>query len=401
MLRCARRFGKTRFLETLSAARSVSRGHRVGWFAPEYKYLTPSYRYLTDVMGGVVAGTNKSDMRIQCFGQGSIEFWTMDNENAGRGRNYDLVVIDEASLVRDLRTRWEQSISPTLLDRGGDAILAGTPKGINEDDYFYLACTRSDPRNGLSWREFHAPTSSNPTLDPAAVANLVNEYPSLVYQQEYLAEFVDWSGEAFFRLPSLLENDGNPARMPARLDAVYMTIDSATKTGREHDGTAVIFWGLVQLPTPRLWILDWELVQIDGDLLINWLPGVFSRGKALAAECRSARGCIGALIEDKASGMILLNQAKRRGMRAVAIDSKLTSVGKDERAISVSGYVFQGLVKLTQLAYEKVSNFKGNVANHLRSQVVGFRVGVDNNYDDLLDCFTYGIAVGMGDAEGF
>ena len=85
----------------------------------------------------------------------------------------------------------------------------------------------------------------------------------------------------------------------------------------------------------------------------------------------------------------------------MAIDSKLTAVGKDERAISVSGYVFQRQVKMTQYAYEKITNFKGNHVNHLRGQVVGFRVGVDNNYDDLLDCFCYGIAVGMGDAEGF
>lgn len=400
VLQCARRFGKTRFLETVCAKRSVD-GKKVGWFAPEYKYLTPSYRYLADVMAEVAANTNKSEMRIQCYGTGSIEFWTMDNENAGRGRDYDLVVIDEASLVKDLRTRWEQSISATLLDRGGDAILAGTPKGIDETNYFYLACTKRDPKNGLNWRRFHAPTSANPTLNREAVADLVNRYPALVYQQEFLAEFVDWSGAAFFSLANLLEADGNPARMPPRLDAVFMTIDSATKTGREHDGTGVIFWGVVMLPTPRLWILDWDLVQIDGDLLINWLPSVYRRGDELAKECRAARGCVGALIEDKASGMILLNQARRRGMRAMAIDSKLTAVGKDERAISVSGYVFQRTVKMTQYAYEKITNFKGNHVNHLRGQVVGFRVGVDNNYDDLLDCFCYGIAVGMGDAEGF
>jgi hypothetical protein len=41
-----------------------------------------------------------------------------------------------------------------------------------------------------------------------------------------------------------------------------------------------------------------------------------------------------------------------------AIDSKLTVVGKDERAISVSGYVFRGEVKYTEHAFHKTITYK-------------------------------------------
>jgi hypothetical protein len=61
-------------------------------------------------------------------------------------------------------------------------------------------------------------------------------------------------------------------------------------------------------------------------------------------------GSLGAFIEDKNSGTILLQQVLRRGTPAQAIDSKLTAVGKDERAISVSGHVFRGEVKYTEHA---------------------------------------------------
>jgi Rhodopirellula transposase DDE domain/WD domain, G-beta repeat len=61
--------------------------------------------------------------------------------------------------------------------------------------------------------------------------------------------------------------------------------------------------------------------------------------------CRARKGSVGAFIEDKNSGTILLQQAWRRQLLAHAIDSKLTAMGKDERAISVSGYVHRGLVK--------------------------------------------------------
>jgi hypothetical protein len=101
--------------------------------------------------------------------------------------------------------------------------------------------------------------------------------------------------------------------------------------------------------------------------------------------------------------MILLQQAARAGMAATPIDSKLTGLGKDERAISVSGYAYRGLIKMSRRAYDKVTNYKGTTRNHLLGQVVGFRVGDKDatREDDLLDCFCYAAAIALGDAEGF
>jgi hypothetical protein len=91
-------------------------------------------------------------------------------------------------------------------------------------------------------------------------------------------------------------------------------------------------------------ILDWDVAQIEGALLETWLPTVFRRLEELAQQCRARLGSLGAMIEDKNSGTILLQQALRRGLQAQAIDSKLTAMGKDERALSVSGYVYRGQV---------------------------------------------------------
>src|SRR5262249_24525092 len=105
----------------------------------------------------------------------------------------------------------------------------------------------------------------------------------------------------------------------------------------------------------------------------------------------------------KATGMVLIQQALRRGWPAQAIDSKLTAVGKDERAVSVSGYVYRGLVKIAQVAYDKTIMYKESMRNHLLAQVVGFRIGSKDagRQDDLADCVMYGIAISLGNAEGF
>lgn len=404
ILRCGRRWGKTRFLETKGARRALA-GGAVGWFTPNYKLLRPSYRYIATLLQDCTRTANRSDFLIELHTGGLIEFWSMEDEDAGRSRGYDLAIIDEASLQVRMKQRWEQSIAPTLLERRGSAIMAGTPKGIDDENYFYLACTQADYRydaetNPLGWKEFYAPTSSSPLIFPEDIEQFRRSFPPDVFRQEYLAEFVEWSGKAFFALPSMLA-EGAPPPLPKSCDLVFVTIDSATKTGREHDGTGAIIWAYTARPESRLTILDWDYVQIEGSLLEQWLPGLIQRAQEFAAQIRCRFGFKCAFIEDKASGMILLQQARRRGLPAAEIESKLTAVGKDERAISVSGYVFRGWVKIAGPAYEKTVNYKGDTANHLLKQVVGYHVGQRDRPDDLLDCFTYGIAIAMGNAEGF
>ena len=191
---------------------------------------------------------------------------------------------------------------------------------------------------------------------------------------------------------------------PAHCECVFAVIDTASKTGTEHDATAVTFFALERHGSAYpLMILDWDIVQIEGALLETWLPIVFRRLEELAQQCRARGGSLGAMIEDKNSGTILLQQALRRGMPATAIDSKLTAMGKDERALNVSGYVFRGEVKYTDYAYNKVSPYKRRTKNHLVDQIERFRMGDKDSKrdDDLLDTFCYGIAISLGNSEGF
>jgi hypothetical protein len=76
----------------------------------------------------------------------------------------------------------------------------------------------------------------------------------LVFAQEYCAEFVDWSGVAFFSREKLLV-DEQPVPPPSRCDSVFAVIDTAVKTGTDNDGTAVTFFGYdltCPLPDPSV-----------------------------------------------------------------------------------------------------------------------------------------------------
>jgi hypothetical protein len=193
--------------------------------------------------------------------------------------------------------------------------------------------------------------------------------------------------------------------MPPKCDAVFAVIDTATKTGKKNDATGVIYCARTKHGSGHpLTILDWDAVQIEGSLLETWLPNVLGNLEALAKRCGARNGSVGAFIENKASGEILLQQAARRGLMAQEIESRLTALGKEERALSTSGYHYRGEVKITQEAWDKTVTLKGSTRNHLIAQVTGFRIGdpdADKRADDLLDCYTYSMAIALGDGGGF
>ena len=171
VIRAGRRFGKSVLLEDI-ACNFGAIGYPVGFFAPDYKKLMPSYKECKRILKPIIKSASKIDAVIELTNGGTIDFWTLQDEDAGRGRKYKEVIIDEGSLVKKgMQAIWEQSIEPTLLDYNGNAIMGGTPKGVDEENFFYMACTDKS----LGFKEFHAPTAANPTLNPVAVAELKNK----------------------------------------------------------------------------------------------------------------------------------------------------------------------------------------------------------------------------------
>ncbi len=344
-LRSGRRFGKTEFAKTW-VADALVRGGKSAWLAPQHKTWSETYAELADLLRPILKDGSKNSGILRLTTGGRLDFWTLENPIAGRGRRYRRVVIDEAAFAKDgdintdgaMMEIWEKSIKPTLFDYGGEALACSNSAGKNPDNFFYNICT--DAQYGF--KEFHATTMDNPTLPKRSVGESLADWMArrerfitalktdndpLVYAQEYLAEFVDWSGAAFFSREKLLEQ-GQPIPYPKSCESVFAVIDTASKTGTDHDATAVTFYAKGHSKTYPLMILDWDIVQIEGATLETWLPTVFEKLEELSRRCRAIYGSLGVWIEDKNSGTILLQQALRRQWKAHSIESKLTTMGK-------------------------------------------------------------------------
>lgn len=413
-IRCGRRWGKSVFGETWIADGAV-KGEPTAWFAPDYKTLAEVYEEIIDIVEPIKKASSKTAGVIRTVTGGRIDFWTLENERAGRSRKYKRLFIDESAFTNpNMMDVWERSIKPTLLDYSGSAMTASNTNGVDTENFLWKVC--NEPKHGFI--EFHAPSWHNPLIPERLKGETVfdhqarrlaefarikaREHP-LVFAQEYAADFVDWSGVAFFDLDKWLV-DGQPVERPTRCDAVFAVIDSATKTGSGNDGTAVTYFARNRHVGHPLSILDWDICQIEGSLLETWLPTVLENLEHLAKVCGARMGSLGAFIEDKASGEILLQQARRRNLAATAIDGRLTALGKDERALSISGYHYRGECKISREAYDKTVTFKGATRNHLVSQVTSYRIGdkdAARRADDLADTYSYGISIALGDKGGF
>ena len=131
VLEIGRRWGKTTFGEQITID-DVLGGKKVGWFAPTYKFLAEPMRNAERALKPVVDRMDRVEKRMTVVTGGSIDFWSLEDKDAGRGRSYDRIIIDEAGIVPNLMSIWQAALRATTVDRKGGALFLGTPKGTGD-----------------------------------------------------------------------------------------------------------------------------------------------------------------------------------------------------------------------------------------------------------------------------
>jgi len=213
-----RRWGKTlSSLEWLlfGEVGSAIEGKPVGFFAPTYQLMLEVWKDAERTLRPVTRKANKTENRIELVTGGVVDFWTLQDDGAGRGRKYSRVVIDEAAHARYLKDAWQKAILPTLTDYSGQARIISTPAGRN---YFWELYQHGlpGPDHLDDWASFTYPTSSNPHIKPEEIEKMRAILPERVFAQEYLAQFMEDGGGVFRRvtyaIDASLATDAHTAR---------------------------------------------------------------------------------------------------------------------------------------------------------------------------------------------
>lgn len=192
VLECGRRFGKTTLGVNLGIDTLLQK-MPCGWFAPTYKLLSEVWRSYENILAPLNPQVSQQEKRIEIIGGGVIEFWSLDQPNAGRSRKYKRVIVDEAGIVRDLEQVWQQAIRPTLADLEGDAWFLGTPKGRG---YFHRLFAKGESGD-KGWRSWRLPTTSNPCIKREEIEAAKRDMPEAAFNQEFLGIPADDGGNPF------------------------------------------------------------------------------------------------------------------------------------------------------------------------------------------------------------
>jgi phage terminase large subunit-like protein len=192
---CGRRWGKT-LLGIDRLIHPALSGKPVAWFAPNYRLLADVWRELQATLQPVIAKPNQQERRLELHGGAVIEMWSLDSPDAGRGRAYAVVVIDEAAMIPNLEQAWG-TIRPMLTDLRGDAWFLSTPKGMN---FFKALFDRGQDPEREDWASWQMPASANPYVDPGELESARLDLTEAAFNQEHLALFVNWEGSVFRRV---------------------------------------------------------------------------------------------------------------------------------------------------------------------------------------------------------
>lgn len=201
VLVAGRRFGKSWLARMLCLDRAINHGETVWWISPTYNNVMTHWRATVAMVGDLPTYRNIQSKYLEFHiggRRGSLAFKSGDRPDNLRGEGLDLAVLDEAAFIDE--EVWSAVIRPALSDKVGKALIISTPNGTG--DWFHNSYIRGldDPTG--TWKSFNFPTTANLSIPGIAteVKDAKRDLSDLRFRQEYIAEFVDYSGGIFFGL---------------------------------------------------------------------------------------------------------------------------------------------------------------------------------------------------------
>lgn len=183
-----RQYGKSTICTLRLFKRATQKRGLYYWVSP---VVTQAREQLTRALIAykpLIRDVNRSFMEVSLVNGSRIAYRGSDRPDSLPGATLDGVVVDEAGIVKN--SLWPQVIRPMLAVKNGFADIIGTPRGRNWFHDIYH-------RGGEDWDTHHASSNASPFFPETEFEAVRKGTPERIFRQEYLAEFLDQSGEVF------------------------------------------------------------------------------------------------------------------------------------------------------------------------------------------------------------
>lgn len=273
VIAAGRRFGKTEAGKIRAMYRAPMQ--RVWWVAPTYNTGQGVWRDFEYAFEDFPqAYINKSERLIKFPTGGFLQVVAADSKLRSAG--LDHVVIDEAAFCnKDL---WSYIIRPMLLEGKGSADFLSSTNGRNW--FWQLYQLGLDPEE-LNWQSWHYTSYDNPLLDPEEIDDIRRNTPGRVFEQEYMAQFLEDGGAVFRNLQACIiePEGGEEAVEETPKPQVVFGVDWA----RHNDYTVVV---AIDTKTHEVLEID-RFNQIDWTLQRGRLTTMYERWQPVVIHAES------------------------------------------------------------------------------------------------------------------
>lgn len=242
-----RQWGKSE-LALIDGVDRLLQGQYIWYCSPtdkNNKRMYPKFKAALTKVPGVY--TNDTDKLIRMPNGGFIQFVSLEVSDNLRGEGLHHMYVDEAAFIK--QGVWDKVLRPMLAARKGSAWLLSSPNGRNEFWQWYQRGL--DPQE-TEWHSWHAPSISSPVLDDTEIESIRRDTPARVFEQEYMAEFLDDGGAVFRNLKACTYGEAlKHARYPVVIGVdwarhndytVLTVIDTQSKNVIEIDRFNQIDW---------------------------------------------------------------------------------------------------------------------------------------------------------------
>lgn len=222
VLACGRRWGKT-LLGSVLCVQTAGMGGFAWWVAPTYLMSRPGWRRIKAFANRIPRTLiRESDHEVLFPGGGVLQVRSATDPDSLRGEGLDRVVIDEAVYLEE-RT-WTEALRPALADKKGDAWFISSPRGMD-----WVHALWADGQDALQpdWASWQMPTRSNPKIAPEEIAAAKAKLPERVFQQEFLAQFLEDSGGVFRGVRQVIDAGRKDNEPPLPLASYTLGVDLA------------------------------------------------------------------------------------------------------------------------------------------------------------------------------
>lgn len=335
-----------------------------------------------------------STKRIQTYAGGIILFASIGSQITGYGcgiRNgkgfTGMLVIDDANKPADMRSQLMREkvlryYEETLLSRLNNSNVPI----INVQQRLHI-----EDLSGLLIQKYNFVTLKKPLLDENGICQIPTQYTAerikelqqnnYMFQAQYMQQPIILGGQVikrdYFRY--------YPTAKEYRYKRILIAADTAMKTKEYNDYSVFIAGGITN--ENKLHILDlvrgkWEAPELEKQAVIFW--NKFKR------DTKTGVMCNGLYIEDKSSGIYLLQSLKAKyGIPVIGlkVDSdKLT------RVENILPYIEAGNVYLPE---SEIYGFVPDLLNECEA----FSRDLNQTHDDIVDALAYLVQESLGKTE--